>query len=46
MIPSRKLYYLLLLVAQASPGTFGYTFICSAHKIQKTTLHVLKVVLR
>jgi hypothetical protein len=41
-IPSgRKLYYLLLLVIQASQGTFGYTFICSTHKIQEATLHCM-----
>jgi len=46
MVPSGiKLYYLLLLAAQASHGTFGYTFICSIHKIQKTTFYVLRVVL-
>jgi hypothetical protein len=46
MIPSgRKLYNLLLVVVQASLETSGYTFICSIHKIQKTTFHVLKVVL-
>jgi hypothetical protein len=43
MIPSgRKLYYSLLLVVQASLGTFGHTFICNIHKIQKNHIPCAK----